>query len=227
VATAAAPATSPTASGAGGELAGSREFLDIIVEEVNRLNRVVSQFLDYARPRRQAAQAVDLPEVLRRTHTLLSSTAPGTPSPSAQLSPFTLPSAQGGRIEVRFEMPPDLPRVRGDAEPLQQVFLNLGLNAIEAMPDGGELSVSVAQHRVLDAVEVRFRDTGPGIPPEMLKNIFIPFFTTKEKGTGLGLAICQRIVSSLGGTLEVRSQPGQGTTFTVVLGVATAPESAG
>jgi signal transduction histidine kinase len=202
---------------------GSREFLDIIVEEVNRLNRVVSQFLDYARPRRQAAQAVDVAEVLRRTHTLLSSTAPGTPPPSAQLSPFALPSTQGGKIEVRFEVPSDLPRVRGDAEPLQQVFLNLGLNALEAMPAGGQLTVAVAQRRVLDSVEIRFRDTGPGIPPEMLKNIFIPFFTTKEKGTGLGLAICQRIVSSLGGTLEVRSVPGQGTTFTVVLGVAVPP----
>ena len=116
-----------------------------------------------------------------------------------------------------------MPPVRADAEQLLQVFLNLSLNALQAMPQGGKLWISTALRRstrrgaAAAFLEVRFRDTGVGIPAGDLKNLFIPFFTTKEKGTGLGLPISQRIIENHGGTIEVRSQPGEGATFTVLL----------
>jgi hypothetical protein len=118
-----------------------------------------------------------------------------------------------------------LPPVRADAEQLLQVFLNLALNAVQAMPEGGRLFVSSSIRRATRRgaaaafLEVRFRDTGVGIPPGDLRNLFIPFFTTKEKGTGLGLPISQRIIENHGGTIEVRSQMGSGATFTVLLPV--------
>ena len=179
------------------------EFLSIIVEEVNRLNRVVTQFLDYARPYKGEAAEIDLNEVVRKTAQLLEN--------------------QG---KVVLQLAEVLPRVRGDAEQLRQVFLNLGLNALEAMNGGGTLTIGTGRRpfrRRGDAgafVEVRFHDTGPGIPREQMKNLFIPFFTTKEKGTGLGLPISQRIVTQHGGVIEVRSERGKGTTFTVSLPVA-------
>ena len=118
-----------------------------------------------------------------------------------------------------------MPPVRADAEQLLQVFLNLSLNAIQAVPPGGpgKLFISTALRRATRRgataafLEVRFRDTGVGIPAGDLKNLFIPFFTTKDKGTGLGLPISQRIIENHGGTIEVRSQPGEGATFTVLL----------
>ena len=116
-----------------------------------------------------------------------------------------------------------MPPVRADAEQLLQVFLNLSLNALQAMPNGGKLLIATALRRSTRRgasaafLEVRFRDTGVGIPAGDLKNLFIPFFTTKEKGTGLGLPISQRIIENHGGTIEVRSQPGEGSTFTVLL----------
>ena len=115
--------------------------------------------------------------------------------------------------------------MRADAEQLLQVFLNLSQNALQAMPEGGRLLISTSLRRATRRgaaaafLEVRFRDTGVGIPPGDLKKLFIPFFTTKEKGTGLGLPISQRIIKNHGGTIEVRSQPGEGATFTVLLPV--------
>jgi hypothetical protein len=102
------------------------------------------------------------------------------------------------------------------------VFLNLGLNAIQAMPDGGTLEILTTRRRRSrlgygQFAEIRFRDTGVGIQRDKLKKLFIPFYTTKTKGTGLGLAISQRIVSQHGGTIEVRSTVGQGSTFSVFL----------
>jgi len=183
------------------------EFLHIIVEEVNRLNRVVTQFLDYARPYKGDTHEVQVNEVVRRTVALLE--------------------AEGNAAQVRFEVRLDdaVPMIRGDAEQLRQVFLNLGINALQAMPQGGKLTISTQGRspRRLGAgsfVEIRFQDTGVGIAREHLKNLFIPFYTTKEKGTGLGLPISQRIVTQHGGVIEVRSEPGRGTTFLVFLPVA-------
>ena len=187
------PATAP---------AESREFLDIIVEEANRLNKVVSQFLDYARPFRGDMQLLDLNDVIRRSAQLIQADA---------------------KVEIQVALDESSPRVRADAEQLRQVFLNLAINAVEAMPEGGKLTISTGVRRIGRRgiperfAEIRFRDTGPGIPPAVVKNLFIPFFTTKEKGTGLGLPISQRIIENHGGRIEVRSRLGLGSTFVVVL----------
>jgi signal transduction histidine kinase len=101
--------------------------------------------------------------------------------------------------------------------------LNLAINAVQAMSSGGKLVISTAPRTggrrgaPAQFLEIRFRDTGPGIPAPELKNLFIPFYTTKDKGTGLGLPISQRIIENHGGTIEVRSRVGVGSTFTVVL----------
>ncbi len=188
----------------------SSEFIDIILEEVDRLNNVVTRFLDYARADRGDGVrpgAIDLNLVVKKTVALLSS------SPDARA------------VEVRVRLDDQLPMVLADPEALVQVFLNLGLNAIQAMPDGGALDILTTRRRRSrlgygQFAEVRLRDTGVGIPPDRLKKLFIPFYTTKSRGTGLGLAIAQRIVSQHGGTIEVRSTPGEGSTFSVFLPVA-------
>ena len=192
----------------GGAAAEAGEFLGIIVEESNRLNRVVSQFLDYARPFKATLEPLDLNEIVRKTVQLLP--------PQLDVGP---------RATVALELG-EVPPTRGDAEQLRQVFLNLAINAIQAMPDGGALTISTATQRARDGsavAVVRFADTGRGIPALQLKNLFIPFFTTKDKGIGLGLPISQRIVEHHGGRIEVRSREGAGSTFSVVLPARGAP----
>ncbi len=188
---------------------GQSEFLGIIVEEVNRLNKIVSQFLDYARPYRGEQRPLDVSDVLKKTLSLL----PKEPQ-------------ETGAVEIVTSFAEKMPPVRADAEQLLQVFLNLSLNAVQAIPAGGgsgKVLISTALRRATRRgaaaafLEIRFRDTGVGIPAGDLKNLFIPFFTTKDKGTGLGLPISQRIIENHGGTIEVRSQPGEGATFTVLL----------
>jgi signal transduction histidine kinase len=185
---------------------GTREFLDIIIEEVNRLNKIVSQFLDYARPYRGEQRQLEVAEVLKKT-----------------LALFAKEAEDHGKVEIITDFAERMPPVRADAEQLLQVFLNLSLNALQAMQSGGKLWISIALRRstrrgaAAAFLEIRFRDSGVGIPAGDLKNLFIPFFTTKEKGTGLGLPISQRIIENHGGTIEVRSQPGEGATFTVLL----------
>jgi signal transduction histidine kinase len=131
-------------------------------------------------------------------------------------------------VAVDLELADWLPRVQADAEQLKQVFLNLALNAFQAMPGGGRLRVStrVARDelafwregaRRADVVEIRFADTGPGIPEAARDSIFVPFYTTKEKGTGLGLAICQRLVKAHQGSIVVRPAHGGGAEFLVSL----------
>jgi signal transduction histidine kinase len=123
---------------------------------------------------------------------------------------------------------PELPLVSCDAEQLKQVFLNLALNSFQAMPEGGRLRVSATLARDElatwreprfrdDRVEIRFRDTGPGVPAEARDSVFVPFYTTKEKGTGLGLAISQRIIKAHHGTLIVSTPPQGGAEFAISL----------
>lgn len=193
---------------AGGEV----EFLNIIVEEVDRLNRVVESFLDYARPQQGDPEPIFVNAAIRKTLQLLRA------------------KAEEANIKLRITLDPDLPQVKIDGEHLRQVLINLAQNAIQAMPRGGEIHIETrTQDRVRIGggtqrwAELRVRDTGPGIAPEMLPNLFVPFVTTKERGTGLGLAISQRIVSDAGGRIEVRTRRREGTTFIVVLpGHATA-----
>jgi two-component system sensor histidine kinase HydH len=185
---------------------GEDEWLQVIVEEVDRLNGVVTQFLDYSRPLKSALAPTDVNDVLERT---------------AKLVRAELPE----RVELVLEPGPRLPRVQTDAEQLKQVLINLFRNAVQAMPGGGKIVVSTAiadeglrLHRPPETVEIHVRDSGPGIPEEHRENIFVPFFTTKEKGTGLGLAICQRLIRHHGGSISLlASAPGEGAEFVIRL----------
>jgi nitrogen-specific signal transduction histidine kinase len=193
----------------GGSAPVDRAYLSVITEEVNRLNGVVSQFLTYARPIKPSTVGIDINEVLEKTLTLLN--------------------VDDHPCEITFDGAPNLPAVRAEAELVRQVTLNLVRNGIEAMGEaGGALSITTSltrrrggaagPHRERTTfVRVRFADEGPGIPPEVVDRLFIPFYTTKTHGTGLGLAICQRIVRSLGGTVDVSSRVGSGTVFTITL----------
>ena len=118
-------------------------------------------------------------------------------------------------VEVVTKLGEGLPQIMADAEQLQQVFLNLIDNAIQAMPQGGKLSVHTSQGDNIARVE--FKDTGVGITPESMPKIFQPFFTTKARGAGLGLAIVKSIVESHHGNVEVKSEVGKGTTFIITL----------
>lgn len=188
----------------------SAEFIDIILEEVNRLNNVVTRFLDYARAERSDAAKpgqIDLNAVVRKTVQLLAS------------------SREAKNIEIKVRYDEMLPPVLADPDALVQVLLNLGLNGLQAMNEGGTLEILTTRRRRSrlgygQFAEVRMRDSGVGIPGDRLKKLFIPFYTTKSRGTGLGLAIAQRIVSQHGGTIEVRSTPGEGSTFSVFLPAA-------
>lgn len=189
------------------------ELMQIIIDEVNRLNSVVVEFLDYARPFRGTFVALSVNDAVKRT---------------AQLMQHDLKS-NGSNVEVGLELADDLPDVSGDAERLQQVLINLILNAADAMKRNGRIIIATKKSAdMTDAalwtlkepkqfVEVRIKDEGPGIAPPLLEQIFIPFFTTKARGTGLGLALCQRIVQHHGGSLEVRSLEGHGATFVIRL----------
>jgi signal transduction histidine kinase len=114
----------------------------------------------------------------------------------------------------------DLPYPDLVADRVQQVFLNLVLNAVEAMPGGGELTVATRYDENTDEVVVAFKDDGPGIPKNVLPNIFDPFFSTKSEGTGLGLFVSQNIVQEHGGRIEVEGEEGEGSTFIVRLPVS-------
>jgi signal transduction histidine kinase len=146
---------------------------------------------------------------------------------------LVMPHLQFHRVEWQFSPSTEELAVRANADELKQVFLNISLNAIEAMQTaGGSLIVSLQNQDVpgpeidlsavkkIPGVGIAFKDTGPGIPEEALPRIFDPFFTTKETGNGLGLAICYDIVKRLNGQIAVESQLGYGTTFTVWLPVA-------
>lgn len=122
-------------------------------------------------------------------------------------------------IEFRFDPNPDLPLIPGIRDQLKQVMLNLSLNAVEAMPNGGTLTVRTRHQPATSGVLLSIHDTGSGIPPDALNNVFDPFFTTKESGTGLGLTITYDIIQRHKGRIEVESEPGRGATFTIWLPV--------
>lgn len=177
------------------------EFLQVIIDETNRLNSVVSQFLDYARPFRPNFQPTNVNEVVKKTAKLFE--ARETPS-----SPLEL------------VLDEHLPVIDADTEQLKQVILNLVLNGVEATADRAKaVTVSTRHVPERDMIELRVKDRGCGIPREDLERIFIPFFTTKSHGTGLGLAVCHRIIMNHNGTIHPESQSNRGTEFVIRLPV--------
>jgi signal transduction histidine kinase len=182
-------------------------LLRAIGREIDRLNAVVEDYLRFARlPKPQKARE-DLNEIL------------------AGLLDFIAPEMSAARVEVRRELAPGLPPVLGDEGQLRAAFLNLLRNGREAMPAGGAVTVGT---RLAEngEVEAEVRDTGAGIPEEVLPRIFDPFYSTKERGTGLGLAFALQVAREHGGSLRCESQPGRGTAFFVRLPAAGGPSAA-
>jgi len=179
-----------------------REYLGLIRDEAFRCKSITNGLLDFSRLRAGQRVPVDVTEVIKAAGRLV-----------------TL-QERGDNIQIVVEAAAGLPRVSGDVGQLQQAVVALATNAIDAMPEGGTLTLTAicSNSRVL----VQVRDTGIGIAPENMTKIFDPFFTTKDvgRGTGLGLAVCYGILSDHGGRLDVRSTVGAGTTFTITLPVA-------
>lgn len=175
----------------------SRKLLSVIVEEADRLNGVMSQFLNYAKPHSLNASTQDINRIVTRVVSLLK--AGGLPE----------------GIEIEEDLDANLPEIEADGEQLTQVILNVALNGIESMSEGGTLTISTAkiEDERNNRVEMTIRDTGSGINDEHMKNIFKPFFTTKKKGAGLGLSVCRRIIKRHGGRIDLESTPGEGTAF--------------
>ncbi len=195
--------------------------LEIIDREAARTKAIVRSLLDFARQREPQLKPADVNEVVQSTMALI------------------YPQAKSAQVTIKESYDDTLPLISLDTDQMKQVFLNIMINAIQAMPDGGELKVVTAyrpqvqspgdstglrpagETGSLDCVAVEFHDTGTGISAEELPRIFDPFFTTKEvgQGTGLGLSISYGIVQSHGGWIEVESEVGRGSTFTVMLPV--------
>jgi two-component system sensor histidine kinase HydH len=178
-----------------------QKLLDVIIEEVNRLNSVVTQFLNYAKPFNMNLRHQDVNQIVKKALSIIRT------------------NNLSENVEIEEDLREDLPAVQVDAEQLIQVILNIILNALEAMPDGGRLSLKTRKIHSDEgeAVSIAIRDTGRGIKKDDIKNIFKPFFTTRERGVGLGLAICERIIRNHGGDIRVKSIPGQGSIFHIRL----------
>jgi len=174
------------------------ELMEIILRESDRLNRIISDFLSYARPRSIIQSKVDVGELLRQTFTLLRH--------SAEISESQI---------IEEEVPASPVLINADSEQLRQVFWNLARNALQAMPTGGTLRATV-QRQSHNRLRIAFSDTGRGMSPDLVEHLFEPFSSTTG-GTGLGLSIVYQIIRDHGGTINVRSQEGQGTTITIEL----------
>jgi signal transduction histidine kinase len=181
----------------------NQKLIDVIIEEADRLNGVVSQFLNYAKPYTLNLKMQDVNQIIEKATSIIEA------------------SPRLYNIVIEKELRPDLPLIAVDSEQLVQVILNIAFNAIEAMQAEGTLIFRTSKIESGDgeAVGISIRDTGKGIKKEEMKNIFKPFFTTKERGVGLGLAICQRIIKNHGGHIKVKSIPMQGSIFYIRLGV--------
>ena len=183
-----------------------REYLNRITKEIDRLNELLKTFFSFAKP-----QTLNLV----RCH---------VKDMTNEIIPFLIKEIADKGIHFFENYHPQLPKVKVDKTQMHQAFLNLFLNAIQAMPNGGELKIEakpIASYSLdgskQNFVKIQISDTGKGIPPHMIHKIFDPFFTTKPKGIGLGLSITYQIVKKHGGTIRVESELGKGTSFVINL----------
>ena len=175
------------------------EFLDMIVQEVNGLDRIATEFLEFSRVTPPEMRPVNVNAMLSR------------------LLQFMGAYLADQDVQIVQKLEDEIPELSLDRSQLEQVIKNVVINAVQAMPHGGTLTVTTRIHTQQDIVDIDFTDTGVGIPANKMDKICTPFFTTKTKGTGLGLAIVRKIVETHGGRLVIRSTPGQGSTFTIQL----------
>ena len=186
--------------------AENQKLLDVIIEETDRLNNVVTQFMNYAKPYAVSPKMYNMNGIIEKAVAVIRA------------------SEMPAGVRIETELNPDLPEVFVDGEQMKQVILNIAFNGIEAMPDGGTLTIRTTriESEEGEAVGISIRDTGKGMSSEDLENIFKPFFTTKERGVGLGLSICQRIAKNNNGSIRAKSIPGQGSIFYIRLNLPAA-----
>jgi signal transduction histidine kinase len=178
----------------------STQAVRVLDSEIDRLDRVVKRFLDFTKPVEMRVEEVSLAPLLNH------------------IMEVAQPQIDRAKLKVDLRVADDVPPVRGDSELLRQAVLNLVLNAVQAMPEGGRLTVSLERHG--DVAQMIVADTGKGIPPEHRSRIFQLFFTTRKGGSGLGLATTFRIVQLHNGSIDFVSEPGQGTAFRIELPLA-------
>jgi len=181
-----------------------QEYLEAVRQEVRRLMDVTGRVLDFARPPRAERQPVSAADVVRYALALADK------------------QLEQSHIDIHLDLPEGLPLIQASHGELAQVYLNLIINAIEAMPRGGQLCI--AARTAGNAVEVEFADTGAGLSPASQETLFQPFHTTKEYGTGLGLAVSYNIVQQLGGSIAAANAVNGGAVFTVSLPLAPGQE---
>lgn len=174
--------------------------LELVEHEIRRMERSVNSLLDYARPEKSEFAAFSIQSVLRRTSQLISG------------------RCQSQNVQLSISVPADSLTLVGDSAQIQQLLLNLSLNALDAMPDGGKLEIAVLPKD--STIRIAVRDTGPGIESNMLPQLFTPFATTKPNGVGLGLGICRRIAEAHHGTLSGTNSPAGGAEFLLTLPIA-------
>jgi two-component system sensor histidine kinase AtoS len=175
-----------------------REDLKVIEEEIDRINEIVDQFLRFARPSPPLLEKAEVPSIFEETLQLLR------------------PQVEKQRISVQKNFR-SLPPITIDKEQMKQVVLNLLLNAIQAMPEGGRLKLSGKIPTGNQWIQLSIQDSGIGIPPADMDKLFDPFFSNREGGIGLGLSIAHRIIDQHHGRIEVESTPDKGTLFTIWL----------
>jgi two-component system NtrC family sensor kinase len=187
------------------------ELVNDLVGESERAQKIVRNLLDFARESEVELESHKVQSIVEETLRLASN------------------QIKLAKVKVQGEVEEHLPAVYGDRQQLEQVFLNLVLNALDAMPDGGALRIKLSHTEDREFVAVKFEDTGIGIPKQHLRDIFDPIFTSKKaaKGTGLGLSVSLGIVQRHGGDIRVESEVGKGTVFTVLLPVAKVPADVG
>jgi two-component system sensor histidine kinase HydH len=177
-----------------------KEKLHIIQSEVQRLENFLGDLRDFTRPATPVMQKMNINEVIHDVDVLMQE------------------EAKNRDINLVEQLDPHLPPLQADPNQMKQVLLNLVKNAFEAMDSGGQIVLASGAED--NQVWFSVKDTGGGMPPDVLEKIFNPFFTTKKKGTGLGLAVIHKIVADHHGSVSVQSLPDQGTTFQVKLPVA-------
>ncbi|MBL8848905.1 MAG: HAMP domain-containing histidine kinase, partial [Planctomycetaceae bacterium] len=173
--------------------------LEVVEEEISRLDSTLQSFLDYARPPVLERRPVDVRDVIQRTVQLVNA------------------RAEIQSVHIETSLPADPLVVSADSEQLRQVLLNLLLNALDSLGSGGRITVSAAAEPATGQVLLQIADTGPGIPAAVRDTLFDPFVSSKPSGTGLGLTICRRIVENHGGTIAAENSPTGGAVFSVKL----------
>jgi len=169
-----------------------QENLEAIEQNIAYIDKIVSDLQDYARPLKPTAQQTDLQKII---------------------APLLEKNGIPKNIQTNLQIEADADKIVADPDLLKRIFTNLVINAVQAMPEGGKLSVNVSKAKEDTIITVE--DTGCGIPEEFKPNMFKPTFTTKSKGQGFGLAVVKRMTESLGGTVSFESQVDKGTKFTV------------